>query len=87
MIGEEGTKCRAAIRGARGSSARRHRRSNRRDKCRAGLQEGQTVSLASDAEAGLCRDVSSVTPFSPPDGCLGAYSPAMAPAIDPQGGF
>jgi molybdopterin-dependent oxidoreductase alpha subunit len=50
---------------------------------RMGLQEGQVVSLVSDAEDGVERSVSGlvVTPFRLPDGCLGAYYPEMNPLI------
>ncbi|MFC7553429.1 FdhF/YdeP family oxidoreductase [Pseudoroseomonas wenyumeiae] len=50
---------------------------------RAGLREGQLVSLASDAEDGVERSVHGlvVTPFSLPDGCLGAYYPEMNPLM------
>lgn len=50
---------------------------------RMGLREGQVVSLVSDAEDGVDRRVSGlvVTPFSLPDGCIGAYYPEMNPLI------
>jgi anaerobic selenocysteine-containing dehydrogenase len=50
---------------------------------RAGLREGQVVSLTSDAEDGIERRVSGlrVTPFSLPDGCLGSYYPEMNPLM------
>jgi molybdopterin-dependent oxidoreductase alpha subunit len=50
---------------------------------RAGLQKGQVVALVSDAEDGVYREVGglTVTPFSLPDGCLGAYYPEMNPLI------
>ncbi|OSI65524.1 FdhF/YdeP family oxidoreductase [Bradyrhizobium canariense] len=50
---------------------------------RAGLQEGQMVSLVSDAEDGILREVGplKVTPFKLPDGCVGAYYPEMNPLI------
>ena len=50
---------------------------------RAGLNEGQIVSLVSDAEDGVERQVDGlrVTPFSLPDGCLGAYYPEMNPLV------
>ncbi|HVE23576.1 MAG TPA: FdhF/YdeP family oxidoreductase [Acidocella sp.] len=50
---------------------------------RAGLHEGQTVRLVSDAEDGVHREVSGlkVTPFALPDGCLGAYYPEMNPLV------
>lgn len=50
---------------------------------RAGLTEGQVVSLVSDAEDGVHREVGGlkVTPFSLPDGVIGAYYPEMNPLI------
>lgn len=50
---------------------------------RMGLQGGQVVDLVSDAEDGIERSVHGlkVTPFSLPDGCLGAYYPEMNPLI------
>jgi anaerobic selenocysteine-containing dehydrogenase len=41
------------------------------------------VSLVSDAEDGIEREVFGlvVTPFSLPDGCLGAYYPEMNPLM------
>ncbi|WP_198384385.1 hypothetical protein [Roseomonas sp. KE2513] len=50
---------------------------------RADLHEGQVVSLVSAAEDGVERQVFGlkVTPFSLPDGCLGAYYPEMNPLI------
>ncbi len=50
---------------------------------RAGLQEGQMVSLVSDAEDGVHREVGplKVTPFKLPDGCIGSYYPEMNPLI------
>ncbi|MDN4986280.1 FdhF/YdeP family oxidoreductase [Bradyrhizobium sp. WYCCWR 13022] len=50
---------------------------------RAGLQDGQMVSLVSDAEDGVSRVVGplKVTPFKLPDGCVGAYYPEMNPLI------
>ncbi|WP_126172611.1 FdhF/YdeP family oxidoreductase [Altericroceibacterium xinjiangense] len=49
----------------------------------AGLQEGQTVSLVSDAGDGVHRQVDglAVTPFDLPRGTLGAYYPEMNPLI------
>ena len=46
---------------------------------RANLHEGQVVSLVSDAEDGVEREVFGlkVVPFSLPDGCIGAYYPEM----------
>ncbi|HEY3777249.1 MAG TPA: FdhF/YdeP family oxidoreductase [Rhizomicrobium sp.] len=53
------------------------------DIARAGLREGQVVSLISDAEDDVHREVGglSVTPFSLPDGCVGAYYPEMNPLV------
>jgi molybdopterin-dependent oxidoreductase alpha subunit len=50
---------------------------------RAGLKDGQVVSLVSDAEDGVHREVGGlvVTPFALPDGCVGAYYPEMNPLI------
>ena len=50
---------------------------------RAGLEEGQMVSLISDAQDGVHREVGplKVTPFKLPDGCVGAYYPEMNPLI------
>ncbi|MGY4513525.1 molybdopterin-dependent oxidoreductase alpha subunit [Bradyrhizobium sp. USDA 3650] len=50
---------------------------------RAGLKEGQMVSLVSDAGDGIHREVGplKVTPFGLPDGCVGAYYPEMNPLI------
>lgn len=50
---------------------------------RAGLREGQIVSLVSDAEDGEHREVGglAITAFSLPDGCVGAYYPEMNPLI------
>ena len=50
---------------------------------RAELHEGQVVSLVSDAEDGVEREVFGlkVMPFSLPDGCLGAYYPEMNPLM------
>ncbi|HEY5203987.1 MAG TPA: FdhF/YdeP family oxidoreductase [Roseiarcus sp.] len=56
---------------------------NPEDMERASLLEGQIVSLVSDAEDGVEREVQGlkVTPFSLPDGCLGGYYPEMNPLI------
>ena len=53
------------------------------DMRRAGLSEGQIVSLVSDAEDGVHREVSGlkVTPFALPDGCIGSYYPEMNPLV------
>jgi molybdopterin-dependent oxidoreductase alpha subunit len=56
---------------------------NPQDIQRAGLKEGQMVSLVSDAEDGVHREVGplKVTPFRLPDGCIGSYYPEMNPLI------
>ncbi len=53
------------------------------DMQREGLREGQIVSLVSDAGDGVERQVGGlkVTPFSLPDGCIGAYYPEMNPLV------
>ena len=53
------------------------------DMTRAGLNEGDVVSLVSDAEDGVHRQVSclTVTPFNLPDGCIGGYYPEMNPLV------
>ena len=50
---------------------------------RAGLKEGQMVSLVSDAEDGIHREVGplKVTPFKLPDGCVASYYPEMNPLM------
>lgn len=50
---------------------------------RLGLRAGQTVSLVSDADDNVHREVGGlqVTPFSLPDGCVGAYYPEANPLI------
>ena len=50
---------------------------------RAGLTEGEIVSLVSDAGDGVERRVDGlkVTPFSLPDGCIGGYYPEMNPLM------
>ena len=50
---------------------------------RAGLREGQMVSLVSDAGDGIHREVGplKVTPFKLPDGCVGSYYPEMNPLM------
>jgi molybdopterin-dependent oxidoreductase alpha subunit len=47
------------------------------------IKAGQIVSLVSDAEDGVHREVGGlqVTPFSLPDGCVGAYYPEANPLI------
>ena len=46
---------------------------------RAGLREGERITLVSDAEDGVDRRVQglAVTPFDLPDGCIGGYYPEM----------
>ena len=53
------------------------------DMVRAGVREGDIVSLVSDAGDSVHREVTglTVTPFSLPDGCLGGYYPEMNPLI------
>ena len=53
------------------------------DIARAGLAEGQKVSLVGDAGDGIERSVAglAVTPFNLPDGCIGAYYPEANPVI------
>jgi molybdopterin-dependent oxidoreductase alpha subunit len=53
------------------------------DIAKAGLQEGQMVSLVSDAEDGIHREAGplKVTPFSLPAGCVGSYYPEMNPLM------
>ena len=50
---------------------------------RAGLADGQMVSLVSDAEDGVAREVGplKMVPFRLPDGCVGAYYPEVNPVI------
>ena len=50
---------------------------------KAGLKEGQLVSLVGDAGDGVDRRVDglTVTPFNLPDGCLGGYYPELNPLI------
>lgn len=50
---------------------------------RAGLKEGQMVSLEGDVGDGIERKVGplKVTPFKLPDGCLGSYYPEMNPLM------
>ena len=56
---------------------------NPRDMERAALEEGQVVTLVSDADDGVVRQVGGlkVTPFDLPDGCLGAYYPEANPLV------
>ena len=56
---------------------------NPREIEKAGLAEGQIVSLVSDADDGVHRAVGglAVMPFALPDGCLGGYYPEMNPLV------
>jgi molybdopterin-dependent oxidoreductase alpha subunit len=56
---------------------------NPRDIARAGLREGQIVTLVSDAEDGKERVRSgvAVTPFDLPDGCIATYYPEANPLM------
>jgi molybdopterin-dependent oxidoreductase alpha subunit len=56
---------------------------NPEDMERAGLSDGQMVSLVSDAEDDVHREVGplKVTPFKLPDGCIAGYYPEMNPLI------
>lgn len=56
---------------------------NPEDIARAGLASGQMVSLVSDAEDGIHRQVGplKIIPFNLPDGCVGSYYPEMNPLI------
>lgn len=56
---------------------------NPEDIARAGLASGQMVSLVSDADDGIHRQVGplKIIPFNLPNGCLGAYYPEMNPLI------
>ena len=49
----------------------------------AGLENGQLVSLVTDAGDGVHREVGglAVTPFLLPRGCLGAYYPETNPLV------
>lgn len=53
------------------------------DMARAGLKEGDLVSLIGDANDDIHREVTNltVTPFNLPDGCIGGYYPEMNPLI------
>ncbi|MGY4309299.1 molybdopterin-dependent oxidoreductase alpha subunit [Bradyrhizobium sp. USDA 4369] len=53
------------------------------DIAKAGLREGQMVSLISDAQDGIHREAGplKVTPFSLPAGCVGSYYPEMNPLM------
>jgi len=56
---------------------------NPEDIARAGLTDGQMVSLVSDADDGVHREVGPLktVPFNLPDGCVGSYYPEMNPLI------
>jgi anaerobic selenocysteine-containing dehydrogenase len=56
---------------------------NREEMARAGLAEGDVVTLVSDAEDGVSRQVSGlkVTPFALPDGCVASYYPECNPLV------
>ena len=56
---------------------------NPEDIARAGLADGQMVSLVSDADDGVHRQVGplKIIPFNLPDGCVGSYYPEMNPLI------
>ncbi|WP_420391478.1 FdhF/YdeP family oxidoreductase [Acuticoccus sp.] len=56
---------------------------NRDEMARLGLDQGQRVTLASDAEDGEERRVAglAVTAFDLPDGCVGAYYPETNPLV------
>jgi molybdopterin-dependent oxidoreductase alpha subunit len=53
------------------------------DMKKAGLEQGQRVSLISDADDGIDRRVDglTVTPFNMPPGCIGGYYPEMNPLV------
>jgi molybdopterin-dependent oxidoreductase alpha subunit len=53
------------------------------DIARAGFVDGQMVSLVSDADDGVDRQVGplKIVPFRLPDGCVGSYYPEMNPLI------
>jgi molybdopterin-dependent oxidoreductase alpha subunit len=56
---------------------------NPADMDRAGLREGDVVTLVGDAGDDVHREVAglTVTPFDLPDGCLGGYYPEMNPLV------
>ncbi len=56
---------------------------NPADMGRAGLQEGDVVTLVGDAGDDVHREVAglTITPFDLPDGCLGGYYPEMNPLV------
>ena len=59
---------------------------NSDDMARENLNEGDTVSLVSDAGDGVHREVAglTVTSFNLPDGCLGGYYPEMNVLVPPS---
>ena len=50
---------------------------------KAGLKQGQRVTLIGDADDGIDRRVDglTVTPFNMPPGCIGGYYPEMNPLV------
>jgi molybdopterin-dependent oxidoreductase alpha subunit len=56
---------------------------NRGDMARAGLRAGDIVTLTTDTEDGVHREVGGLTvvPFDLPDGCVGAYYPEVNPLV------
>ena len=56
---------------------------NRREIERAGLREGQVVSLVGESDGGAPRIVEgfSIMPYDLPDGCIGAYYPEANPLV------
>jgi anaerobic selenocysteine-containing dehydrogenase len=56
---------------------------NPEDIARARLRDRQMVSLISDADDSVHREVVplKVTPFKLPDGCVGSYNPEVNPLI------
>jgi molybdopterin-dependent oxidoreductase alpha subunit len=56
---------------------------NPQDMRREGLNEGDVVTLVSDAGDDVVREVAGlrVTPFDLPDGCIGGYYPEMNPLV------
>lgn len=53
------------------------------DMKKAGLEQGQRVTLIGDADDGIDRRVDglTVTPFNMPPGCIGGYYPEMNPLV------
>ena len=56
---------------------------NRGEMARAGLADGDVITLVSDAEDGISRQVPGlkVTPFALPDGCVASYYPECNPLV------